>query len=391
VVTAADRDPAESVGERPSGQVVVEVGEQREVGAVGSTGGAEQRTWPGEPHLEGQAGVGGDDHQVGWDDPDGVTVSGERRVDRRLCRLAGIAQQVVDVHEVQGPSLQSPPAVAAHWPSRRSLLRPHPVHLPTQGSNPNLPRPPHEPGWGPQGWNTELVDIDGAEVGLPEQAWRREAFDYATSADLLPSVIAFFARTVETTLARGVLRSYREHRERLVALRGRIDLSAQFSRTGVAVPVACRYDNYTADIAENRYLRAAVRRALRVPLVPAQDRRRLMQQLIALDDVADVADAADDLDRITVTRLNAHYEPALRLPGCCLRTSLWSIRGPDDGVVHHRNRGCPAATGISLVLPCAPVTKVPARQVCLHPVARTAPLTVGSARGVEPTAGRGRA
>jgi 5-methylcytosine-specific restriction enzyme subunit McrC len=151
------------------------------------------------------------------------------------------------------------------------------------------------------------------EVGLPEKAWRREAFDYATSADLLPSVIAFFARTVETTLARGVLRSYREHHERLVALRGRIDLVAQFTRTGVAVPVACRYDDYTADIAENRYLRAAVRLALRVPLVPAQDRRRLMQQLVALDDVADVAVRPDDLDRITVTRLNAHYEPALRL------------------------------------------------------------------------------
>lgn len=101
--------------------------------------------------------------------------------------------------------------------------------------------------------------------------------------------------------------------QRLVALRGRIDLAAQFTRTGVAVPVACRYDNYTADIAENRYLRAAVRLALRVPLVPAQDRRRLMQQLVALDDVADVPVQPDDLDRITVTRLNTHYEPALRL------------------------------------------------------------------------------
>jgi 5-methylcytosine-specific restriction enzyme subunit McrC len=151
------------------------------------------------------------------------------------------------------------------------------------------------------------------EVGLPEKAWRREAFDYATNADLLPSVIAFFARTVETTLASGVLRSYQEHHERLVAMRGRLDLARQFSRTGVAVPVACRYDDYTADIAENRYLRAAVRVALRVPLVPAQDRRRLMQQLVALDEVADIPVRPDDVDRIAITRLNAHYEAALRL------------------------------------------------------------------------------
>lgn len=151
------------------------------------------------------------------------------------------------------------------------------------------------------------------EVGLPETAWRQEVFDYAATGDLLPSVIAFFARTVETSLARGVLRSYRSHEERLVTLRGRIDHAAQFRRPGVAIPVACRYDDYTPDIAENRYLRHAVRLALRVPEVLAEDRRRLMQQLVALEDVADVAARSDDLDRIGVTRLNAHYEPALRL------------------------------------------------------------------------------
>ncbi|MCQ3807244.1 MAG: hypothetical protein KTV16_08235, partial [Acidimicrobiia bacterium] len=47
------------------------------------------------------------------------------------------------------------------------------------------------------------------EAGLPPKAWRQESFDYATSADLLPSIIAFFARTLANTLARGLLRSYR--------------------------------------------------------------------------------------------------------------------------------------------------------------------------------------
>ena len=151
------------------------------------------------------------------------------------------------------------------------------------------------------------------EVGLPEQAWRREAFDYATGADLLPSVVAFFARTVETTLARGVLRSYLEKQESLVTLRGRPDIGAQIARGGLEFPIQCRYEDYTADVAENRYLKAAVRRASRVPMVPAEDRRRLMQQMVALEEVSDVAVQPDDLDRIGVTRLNAHYEPALRL------------------------------------------------------------------------------
>src|SRR5262249_16436195 len=122
------------------------------------------------------------------------------------------------------------------------------------------------------------------EVGLPEAAWRREAFDYATTSDLLPSVISFVARTVETTLARGVVGPYRELQERLVAMRGRLDVPDQLSRAGMVVPVSCRYDDYTPDIAENRYLRAAVRRALRVSQVPAVDRRRLMQHLVTLDE-----------------------------------------------------------------------------------------------------------
>ena len=151
------------------------------------------------------------------------------------------------------------------------------------------------------------------EVGLDEKAWRQEAFDYATSANLLPSVIAFYARTLETTLARGLLRSYRHTEERLVALRGRIDMAGQFRQAGIRVPVACRLDEYTSDIAENRYLKAATRLALRVPGVASEDRQRLLREVVSLEDVADIHVQPDELDRIAFTRLNAHYQPALRL------------------------------------------------------------------------------
>ncbi len=151
------------------------------------------------------------------------------------------------------------------------------------------------------------------EVGLPPTAWRQEVFDYETSADLLPSVIAFYTRTLETTLARGVLRSYRAEEDRLVALRGRIDIAAQFRQAGIRIPVPCRFDEYTPDNADNRYLKAAARLALRTPGVLPEDRRRLLQQVVALEEVTDDLVRARDLDRIPITRLNAHYEPALRL------------------------------------------------------------------------------
>lgn len=151
------------------------------------------------------------------------------------------------------------------------------------------------------------------EPGLPPSAWRQEAFDYDVTSDLLPAVIAFFARTIETTLGRGVLRSYEVREEPLVALRGRMDIAGQFRRAGVLTPVACTYDDFTEDIIENRVLRAAIRRALRVPAVAAVDRQRLMRQLVALDAVAEVPMGPEVVDDIHITRLNQHYQPALRL------------------------------------------------------------------------------
>ena len=98
-----------------------------------------------------------------------------------------------------------------------------------------------------------------------------------------------------------------------MALRGRIDMAGQFRQAGIQIPVACRFDEYTSDIAENRYLKAATRLALKVPGVAPEDRQRLLREVVSLEDVADVHVQADELDRIAFTRLNAHYQPALRL------------------------------------------------------------------------------
>ena len=151
------------------------------------------------------------------------------------------------------------------------------------------------------------------EVGLPPDAWLPEAIDYAETYELLPALISFFARTAETTLARGHYHSYRHEEEDLLALRGRLDFKRQFRRGGLLVPMACSYDDFTADVTENRYLKAAMQRAIRVAGVPPIDRGRLMRLLVALEDVTDAPVDADDIERITFTRLNDHYLPAMRL------------------------------------------------------------------------------
>lgn len=166
------------------------------------------------------------------------------------------------------------------------------------------------------------------EPGLPPSAWRKEAFDYGITSDLLPSFVAFFARTLETTLGRGVLRSYQAREDSLVALRGRLDVVGQFKRAGALTPVACAYDEFSDDIVENRVLRAAISLALRVPRVHPSERQRLMRQLVALDGVEDVAIRADDVDTIQMTRLNQHYAPALGLARLLLANlTLTDVRG----------------------------------------------------------------
>ena len=45
------------------------------------------------------------------------------------------------------------------------------------------------------------------EVGLRERDWRDEAVRFETTGDLLPALVSFFARTTETTLARGLYHS----------------------------------------------------------------------------------------------------------------------------------------------------------------------------------------
>ncbi len=151
------------------------------------------------------------------------------------------------------------------------------------------------------------------EVGLRERDWHDEAVRFETTGDLLPALVSFFARTTETTLARGLYHSYREQRDRLVALRGRVDIARQLTQPGVVIPTACRFTEFTADLIENSYLKAAVSRSLRVAGVQPGDRRRLMQHLVTLEDVGDVQHHHSDHDRVVFSRLNEHYQPALRL------------------------------------------------------------------------------
>jgi 5-methylcytosine-specific restriction enzyme subunit McrC len=168
-------------------------------------------------------------------------------------------------------------------------------------------------------------------VGMPPAAWRREIFGFGEAPHLLPGFAAFFARATEAAIARGLLHAYVEKRERVPAIRGRIDFVGVMRQPGIPHPIACRFDDYTADVIENRALKAAIRTLLRLLGVPLETRRVLMRSLAAFEEVRDEAIDATWLDRVIFTRLNRHYEPALRLADLVLSgTSLIDRPGRRD-------------------------------------------------------------
>lgn len=157
------------------------------------------------------------------------------------------------------------------------------------------------------------------DVGLPAGAFDRSTFAFGTDRSLLASIAQLYARAVEQTVGNGLMRSYRPEHDRLQTLRGRINIGAIVRRPAMAAPVPCDFDEYTADIFENRVLKAGLQRLLRVPGVRPLTRRTLSHGLGRFEEVADVAVDVAAIDRIVYTRLNRHYRQPLRLASLILR------------------------------------------------------------------------
>jgi 5-methylcytosine-specific restriction enzyme subunit McrC len=139
-----------------------------------------------------------------------------------------------------------------------------------------------------------------------------EQFEYNQTNDLVPSFATFYARHLERIASAGIPRAYVERHDRLLAPRGRVDLPSQRRSMGLPLPVACRVDEYTADVPLNRILRAAAERLARLPGVTLDSRRALRSWIAAYPDIGPLRQA-DLAMRRTFTRLDSHCRPAARL------------------------------------------------------------------------------
>jgi 5-methylcytosine-specific restriction enzyme subunit McrC len=96
------------------------------------------------------------------------------------------------------------------------------------------------------------------------------------------------------------------------------------------MPLEVTYDEFSVDTAENQILRTALRRMLGVPRLPAATSRRLLHLDGRLSGVA-VLPRRAPLPRWYASRLNEHYQPALRLAEVVLRHA--SAEPSGDGQV----------------------------------------------------------
>lgn len=168
---------------------------------------------------------------------------------------------------------------------------------------------------------------------LDPKAWRPDPASVAPDVHLFEALIPTFAHHTNEALRRGLLHGYRTTDDAHTTVRGRIRFADQLrNRPGLSLPVEITYDDFTADIVENRLLRAATERLLRLPLRHAPSRATLIDLREQFSMVTSTTYPPGRVPEPHWTRLNARYRPAVQiarliLDGVALDITAGSITG----------------------------------------------------------------
>ena len=143
------------------------------------------------------------------------------------------------------------------------------------------------------------IDADS----LTQLGWQKDT--------ILELLIRLFCTRLVKEVRMGLPRQYLKHAEDLPVLRGCLDVTRQFSRHAFAPQkLACRYDEFSCDIALNQVMRAAVTRLKR--LAQAADNQRMLRELgFAYADVTEVPVSSLQWGKITPDRTNQRWSELL--------------------------------------------------------------------------------
>jgi 5-methylcytosine-specific restriction enzyme subunit McrC len=165
------------------------------------------------------------------------------------------------------------------------------------------------------------------------RGWREVGPAFAAEDDLFTAVASAFAVHAERALTPAPIRGYVSAEDRSTTLRGRLRMADQLARwPAQPIPLEIAYDDFTADVAENRLVRGAGELLLRMPMLPFRVRRRLLRIRATLEDVEPAPPTAS-VRAPAITRLNARYRAALALAELILRgSSISTHAGEVTGV-----------------------------------------------------------
>jgi 5-methylcytosine-specific restriction enzyme subunit McrC len=149
---------------------------------------------------------------------------------------------------------------------------------------------------------------------LDPRSWRPDPTAVAPDDHLLEALVPTFAHHVRKALRRGLLHGYRTTDDTHTTIRGRIRLADQLrTRPGSPLPVELTYDDFTADILENRLLRAAVDRLRKLPVRHSWSRSTLSELHEQFSMVTPVSYRPGHVPEPLWTRLNTRYRPAVTI------------------------------------------------------------------------------
>lgn len=168
------------------------------------------------------------------------------------------------------------------------------------------------------------LDIRIDTRAVTQLGWQRDT--------ILELFIRLYCRKLADAVRQGMPQQYTDQQDDLPALRGRLDVTRQFSTLAVTPQeLACLFDARSTDIALNQVMRAAIGKLSR--LAQAPDNQRALRELsFAYADISEVSPDALRWDLIVLDRTNTRWRELLSLArlflgDCHQQTSGGTIDG----------------------------------------------------------------
>tara|TARA_R110002020_G_scaffold473192_3_gene702173 strand:+ start:51916 stop:53205 length:1290 start_codon:yes stop_codon:yes gene_type:complete len=130
---------------------------------------------------------------------------------------------------------------------------------------------------------------------------------------LLEILIRIFCTKMMDAVRHGIPRKYIKHEEDLPTLRGRLDITRQFSVLAAQPQtLACRYDELSPDIELNKVMKSTITKLIRIASA-ADNQRNLRELSFAYADISSVPPSALRWDRIILDRTNDRWRELMSL------------------------------------------------------------------------------